>query len=233
MTPARSVTVLPKTVNDIFREAWEHTSLHDLASSDEYRFLPTGAQADKLDTWCRMTIGKDYLALGQNDRERLVNDLQDEFRASSQIASLNPESSRESPDPLASVPAITGLGEGKSAASSQPPNASIAKPLAGLPTQTSPSASPVPSQGGQVSPQVNGPIPSTNPSPATNAPAGPVAQNAPIEGSSTYEYPEQQAHDLDDLDVLRSLHFKPYGPPRIEPGGVRVYTGPSGTVRIR
>lgn len=217
-----------KSLQDVLEEAWEHNSLHELAGSSEYRILPVGARADKLDTWCRQTIGKDYLALGQDDRERLVSELQDEFQAEEKLADLNPSQMPLSQNQNSARPL-------QQAASETIPRVA---PITGQSAAAITSSQSVPSNRPAESPTPAETASPDNPAPAlSGTQAGvagaKVADAAPGPGSPGYTYPDQRSHDLDDLEVLRKLNFTPDGPPTIEKGGARLYKGANGTVRIR
>ncbi len=217
-----------KSLQDVYQEAWEHNSLHDLANTSEYRSLATGAQTDKLDTWCRQTIGKDYLALGQGDRERLVSELQDEFQAEQKLAALNSSQMPLNQNLSLSRPIQPGQVEvaPKNPSLNNPPVPSVTYTQS-IPYYPPPeSATPAPSP----PPENATPPPTGSPAPSSGTK---VADAAPGPGSPGYTYPDQRSHDLDDLEVLRKLRFTPDGPPTIEKGGARVYKGSNGTVRIR
>jgi hypothetical protein len=80
--PRTSATTVSQTKgeDDVMAEAWEHNSLHELAQSSSFRFLPEGGKLDRLDTWCRTTIGADYLAMSPSERSAFVSKLLDRFR---------------------------------------------------------------------------------------------------------------------------------------------------------
>jgi serine/threonine protein kinase len=223
LVPAKPVEVasnyIPKSMEDVFEEAWEHNSLHELTSSDEYRALATGAQSDKIDTWCRETIGKDYLALGQDDRDRLVAELQDQFKNQTQLNALG-----QSEPTNQLVTSKSPVPNGKSMAVSNPVDNSSSKGYIGSQAMTFPVSPP--------STPLYSPAPAPSAQPAPAPPPSVVADNTP-ESNRGRVFPDQQSHDLEDLEVLRKLHFTPDRPPTIERGGVRVYSGPDGTVRIR
>jgi hypothetical protein len=206
----------PLSFQDVYREAWEHNSLHELADSAEFHTLALGAQSDKIDTWCRESIGKDYLALSQENRTALVAQLMDQFQADDRIAALN-----RMPSPPA---AINGLARGPSGT----PQLEAPSGSTGIQSsKVTDTWQPLPAGTAPVNVQPSAPQ-STAPPPPQR-----VASNLPTPNSPA-QLPEQRAHDLDDLEVLRKLDFVPNGPPQIVDGGVRIYTRSDGsTVRVR
>jgi hypothetical protein len=182
--------------------------------------LALGARSDKLDTWCRETIGKDYLALSEDDRTRLVTELQDEFQANERLAALN---NSQLPVPNQNLNTLRPMQQ-QGAVSKGAPISNPTVPSVTI-TQSIPYSSSPESNSQPTEPEA---VPAT---PTAQTPK--VADAAPSSDGAAHTYPDQRAHDLDDLEVLRKLNFKADGPPTIEKGGARVYKGSKGTVRVR
>ena len=79
-----------KNADLMYADAYERHSLHQMANSSEFRLLPENAQLDRLDTWFRSNMSRDYVLLTPSQREALLARLRQALASDYLVATNNP-----------------------------------------------------------------------------------------------------------------------------------------------